>query len=322
MIIPCLKAIPHSIPLGIAIVFLQALSLASGVAEITVLGTSANYTSGAGSGGQTHSLSFDPGATSTAIVVAVVMEAGGAPSAVTFGGVPMEPAVAATGSNVGIYYLNNPTTGGPSDLVFDYSSVATVNFIAFKAVSLNASGTIESNATATDTDLDLTLPVPSSGNFVIAGLNFNNGAGSTTTQAAAPLTGMFGQFINSGGGSFGYAQNVASGNQDYSFTLGGGGAPVPRRITAASFNVVSTSPSDPLMATITPAVAPATGFDLKWNSQIGMTYAVLTSAELSTPVETWSSLASDLPANPPQNTYHVPGDGSRRFYVIKETPAP
>lgn len=76
-------------------------------------------------------------------------------------------------------------------------------------------------------------------------------------------------------------------------------------------------PTAPFVVTIAPAVNPNTGYDLQWNSQAGSTYSVLTSTDLSTPVESWAVLAAGLAPNPPQNTYNVPAAGERRFYVIK-----
>lgn len=240
MTTPNLRFRPSHSGAAFAAALVTSFALFSPMAEaaITVIGNSTFYQSGAGSDSQSHTLSYNPGATSTAIVVSVVMESNGAPSAVTFGGATMTPVVAASGSNVGIYYLNNPTTGSASDLTFNYSSVGTVNFIAFQAVSLNTSDLIEATATATDTDTGLTLAVPSSDSFVMAGFNFNQGAGGTTTSADSPLTALFGDYINSGGGGFGYAENVASGNQNYSFAFNAASGSSARRITAASFNVV------------------------------------------------------------------------------------
>jgi len=215
-----------------------SLFASSSNAAITVLGNSSAYTSGSGSDNQPHTLSYDPGVSSTAIVVAVAMESNGSPVSVTFDGDALTPVLAASGSNVGLYYLNNPTTGSASNLVFDYTGVSTVNFIGFQAVSLQASGLIEDTATATDTDLDLTLSVLGADSFVMAGYNFNDGSGATTIGANAPLSPLFGGFINSGGAAFGYAEAVASGNQNYSFSLGGAGSPSQRRITAASFEVI------------------------------------------------------------------------------------
>jgi len=82
------------------------------------------------------------------------------------------------------------------------------------------------------------------------------------------------------------------------------------------------TPAVPFVVTITPAVDPNTGYDLQWPSKSGMTYSVLTSTDLTTPIESWTIVATDLAASSPQNTYNVAADGVRRFYVVEETPAP
>ena len=85
---------------------------------------------------------------------------------------------------------------------------------------------------------------------------------------------------------------------------------------------VPPAPSGSFVVTIAPAIDPNTGYDLQWTSQTGMSYSVLTSTDLATPVASWTPVATDLPANPPQNSFNVPADGPRRFYVIQEAPAP
>lgn len=78
----------------------------------------------------------------------------------------------------------------------------------------------------------------------------------------------------------------------------------------------------PFVATIAPAVDPNTGYDLQWTSQTGKTYSLLASTDLATPVDSWTVVQAGIAPTPPQNSYNVPADGSRRFYVIRETLAP
>jgi len=80
-------------------------------------------------------------------------------------------------------------------------------------------------------------------------------------------------------------------------------------------------PALPLAMTIAPAVSPDSGYDLEWTSQAGMTYSLLTSTDLSSPVDSWTVVQAEITPTPPLNSYNLPADGSRRFYVIKETPA-
>ena len=79
------------------------------------------------------------------------------------------------------------------------------------------------------------------------------------------------------------------------------------------------APAAPFMATIAPAVAPNTGYDLQWTSKSGTTYSVLSSTDLASPVDNWTVVQAGIAPTPPQNSYNVPADGPRRFYVIRET---
>ncbi len=77
--------------------------------------------------------------------------------------------------------------------------------------------------------------------------------------------------------------------------------------------------------TITPAVAPDTGFDLAWDSLEGMRYNLFSSSSLEGPVADWNLLLADIDATPPMNTLNVQEDGPRHFYVVEEfeyTPPP
>ena len=78
------------------------------------------------------------------------------------------------------------------------------------------------------------------------------------------------------------------------------------------------APAAPFAATITPAVDPATGYDIQWPSQTGATYTLFTNTDLDTPIDSWTLVEADLAASPPQNTYNVAADGVRRFYAVKE----
>ncbi len=75
--------------------------------------------------------------------------------------------------------------------------------------------------------------------------------------------------------------------------------------------------------TIAPAVAPATGFDLAWESVEGRRYDLLASDTLDRPVAEWTLLEADIAATPPLNIHNVQRDGPRHFYVVAEyTPPP
>lgn len=73
---------------------------------------------------------------------------------------------------------------------------------------------------------------------------------------------------------------------------------------------------------IAPAAAPATGFDLEWNSQAGKLYNLRASTDLAGPVAGWDLLEGNITATPPANSKNVPADGPHRFYAVEEFDAP
>lgn len=77
--------------------------------------------------------------------------------------------------------------------------------------------------------------------------------------------------------------------------------------------------------TITPAIAPATGFDFTWYSHPGKVYDLVTSTDLVTPVSKWPVHAaySDIPATGTTTTLTaVPVDEPQRFFAVIEKDAP
>ncbi len=76
--------------------------------------------------------------------------------------------------------------------------------------------------------------------------------------------------------------------------------------------------------TITPAEAPATGFNLEWASQPGKLYNLRTSTDLVGPIAGWTLVAGgeNIAATPPSNTFNVEADVDRRFFAVEEFDAP
>ena len=82
--------------------------------------------------------------------------------------------------------------------------------------------------------------------------------------------------------------------------------------------VSGAGPAGAFMATIAAAVDPDSGYDIRWPSQSGATYTLFTSLDLDTPIESWTEVEAGIEPTPPQNTYNIPADGPRRFYVVQE----
>jgi hypothetical protein len=74
--------------------------------------------------------------------------------------------------------------------------------------------------------------------------------------------------------------------------------------------------------TITSALAPATGYDLAWNSKAGKLYNLRTSTSLDGPISGWDILRANITATPPANLVNVQADGPRRFYAVEAFDAP
>lgn len=81
-------------------------------------------------------------------------------------------------------------------------------------------------------------------------------------------------------------------------------------------------PTRRFQLTITPATAPDTGFDLKWDSQQGMRYNLRSSTDLVGAIPTWDLAEGDIVATPPTNVFNVDSAGPRRFYAVEEFVAP
>ena len=75
--------------------------------------------------------------------------------------------------------------------------------------------------------------------------------------------------------------------------------------------------------TITPAVPPATGYNLKWDSQAGRLYNVRSSPDLIGAISTWTLVEGDIPASGTgSNTKNVTPLEPRLFYAVEEYPTP
>ena len=169
-------------------------------------------------GPKTSTLSFDAGATADKLVVQVSSEKSGEGFSITYNGEALTLAPGtASGRNQGIYYLDNPFTGGAADLVVDMSGVDTVNGIGLGVVSISGSADgVAATASSATSSVSITPTVD--GSFIMAGWGAQGNAGNGA--ADAPLTELYGGNIGSADGSAGYINDVVALSQSYSF-LGG-----------------------------------------------------------------------------------------------------
>jgi hypothetical protein len=102
----------------------------------------------------------------------------------------------------------------------------------------------------------------------------------------------------------------------------GSGANATGSYANLTLTQINPAADTPPVLTITPATAPATGYDLQWDSVSGKAYNLRTSTNLAGPIGGWDLVQGNITATPPFNVVNVPVDGPRRFYAIEEFDAP
>ena len=163
-----------------------------------------------------YTVSFDAGATADKLIVALSSELGGAgPAVITYNGTALVLAPGTTGGrNRGIWYLDNPFTGGPADLVIDMTNYTTVNGIGFGIVSIagsapGVSGGIEAAG------LEVSLSAPVDGSFIISAYG-SNGGNIPTVPVGHTQVYTSGN-IGSADGAAAYLNDVAAGSQTVTY---------------------------------------------------------------------------------------------------------
>ena len=166
-----------------------------------------------------YTISFDAGATADKLIVALSSEAGGSDFsgiAITYNG---EALTNVTGTNSnriqGIWYLDNPLTGGSADLVIDMSNFDVVNGIGFGVVSIAGSVPgVASGTAAAGTEVSLTAPV--AGSFIMSAYGSN--AGNVPTVPVGHTQIYTNGDIGSADGAAAYLNGAAEGAQTVTYT--------------------------------------------------------------------------------------------------------
>jgi hypothetical protein len=159
--------------------------------------------------------SFDAGATATKLIVSLASETAGAgPAIITYNGAVLTLAPGTIRNHhKGIFYLDNPYTGGAADLVVDMTGYSTVNGYGIGVVSL--SGTVTGVvASASVTGLSISVTPTVKGSFVIAGF----GSNGTSVSANPPLTQIYAREVGSAVGAAGYENWVDTAPVTYTFS--------------------------------------------------------------------------------------------------------
>ena len=195
-----------------------------------------------------HTVSFDAGATSNKLIVTLASELGatGGPPSITYNGAALTMVPGTVNQRCrGIWYLDNPYTGGPADLVINMTSFTTVNGIAFGVVSVSgaapgSSGGNSSSGTA------VTLTTRAADSLIFS--TYASNAGGTPTVPSGYSQLYTSNNIGSAQGAAAYLNSVAAGPQTVTYAQAG--TPSGNSTAAAAFVPASASP---VLTSVSPA---------------------------------------------------------------------
>jgi hypothetical protein len=202
----------HHLSLFVTLFLTASLSYQA-AAQITVVNSS-SVVSPVADDPKTAVLSFNAGAAANKLIVQVSAE-GQEVDSITYQGVALTQAVAGTGRNLGIFYLDNPFTGGAADLAVTLG-VGTSNGIAIGVVSVSGAAPGVAAAALADGARSVTLTVPVSGSFVVGGYAAN---GNGTITLPGGHTAIYNSTnIGSANAAASYANAQTIGSKTYSYT--------------------------------------------------------------------------------------------------------
>lgn len=188
----------------------------SAMAQISVVNTG-SVVSPVADDPKTAVLSFNAGAAANKLIVQISAE-GQDVESVTYQGVALTQAAAGTasGRNKGIFYLDNPFTGGAADLSVTLG-VGVSNGIAVGVVSVSGAAPGVAGSALADAASSVTLTVPVSGSFVVGAYASNNTIGTITLPAGH--TAIYNSTnIGSAHAAASYANAQSAGSRTYSYT--------------------------------------------------------------------------------------------------------
>ncbi len=257
-----------------AIFAVLAVTAGSLTAQISVVNT-ASVVSAEADDSKTVVLSFDAGAAAGKIIVQVSAE-GEDIASITYQGMPLTEAAATVGRNKGIFYLDNPFTGGAADLTVALGE-GNSNGIAVGVVSISGAAPGVAASTVANGETSVTLTVPVSGGFVVCGYAAN---GSGTITPPAGHTAIYNSNnIGSAHAAATYVNGQAAGSRTYAF----GDTNISSPVTSAAIFVpasagpvitgtipaagaIAVPPDGNLVATFSEPVAAGTGSIELWQS--------------------------------------------------------
>jgi len=159
-------------------------------------------------------LSFAAGNADKLVVTVSSENSGGGAPVLTYNGEPLTRALDVKGRLAGIWYLDNPYTGGAANLVVDFSSITVVNGLGVGVVSL--AGTAPGHGvTASASSNTVTIDTTVANSIVVAAYGVND---TSTVSVNAPLTRIYTGDTGSADGAAGYERVATPGTHTYSFS--------------------------------------------------------------------------------------------------------
>lgn len=284
------------------------------IAQITVVNTGSEVSPEADDA-KTAVFSFDAGGAANKLIVHV-SAAGQDVASITYQGVPLTEAVGPVGRNKGIFYLDNPFTGGEADLAVTLAEGES-DGIAVAVVSVSGTATGVAATAVSDGGNSVPLPVPVSGSFVVCGYA---AAGSGTITLPAGHTAILNsENIGEAHAATSHANGQPAGLQTLAFGDTNPSSPVTLAaafVPAASVPVITgtspvsgataVGPDANLVATFSKPVTAGSGNIELWQNGGGSpieSFDVANSPQISFDGQ---SLYLDVPGNlAPSTSYHV-----------------
>ena len=165
-----------------------------------------------------YTKSFTAGESDKLIVTASSESPNGTITSITYNGDALTLVPGSEGSsNFGIWYLDNPYTGGAANILVTCSGTFTA--LGMGIVSIRGSDPGYKDV-AVSTTGSVNLNVSQDNSFVVANIGMNYGGGTSNPSPDSPLIKLWSGKLSSAHGAAGYENEVPGGAHTYSFSGG------------------------------------------------------------------------------------------------------
>jgi len=181
-----------------------------------------------------YTLSFNAGASANKLIVSAGTESDAAITGITYNGVALtlipNTGNAATGRSRGIWYLDNPFSGGAANVVVTGTAALSHMRLGIASISGSAPGAATGNIASA---ASVSVNIPVNGSFVMAAQAANEVSPVVALGVNAPLTSIFSVTGDSAIMAAGYQNSVTAGPATYSFNNNNPSNNAPETMAAA-----------------------------------------------------------------------------------------